>query len=164
MGSEEVERIKQIFQNNGSEFQAYEHEPVHTSEDAARVRKSKLSEGVKAIVVKQRDSQNFYVADVAADKKVDLKKLAEIIGVKALTMAKPEEVLTITGCEVGGVPPLGHKTNIPIFVDNGVFENEYNEFNAGLKTYSVRVKTVDFKKTMEELDAKVVEIAIATTK
>ncbi len=159
MGNEEVERIKEIFQNNGSEFQCYEHEPVHTSEDAARVRKSKLSEGVKAIVLKGRDSQNFYVADVAADKKVDFKKLALAIGIKTLTMASAEEVLTITGCEVGGVPPLGHKTNIPIFVDKGVFENEYNEFNAGLKTYSVRVKTINFKKTMEQIGAREAEFS-----
>ncbi len=157
MGVEEVERIKKLLA--GSEFQCFEHEPVRTSEDAARVRSSKLSEGVKAIIVKERDTNNFFVADVPADKRVDLKKLAEIIGVKGITMALPEEVLRETGCEVGGVPPLGHKNKLPIFVDKGVVENEYNEFNAGLTTTSIRVKSIELKKAFEKSGAVFVSFA-----
>ncbi|MFH0713305.1 MAG: YbaK/EbsC family protein [Candidatus Micrarchaeota archaeon] len=164
MSDNEVKKIQQILQSVDAEFQVLEHEPVRTSEDAARVRKNPLCEGIKAIVVKPRETKStggitYYVADVSADKKVDLKKLAEIIGVKSLTLAPPDEVLQVTGCEVGGVPPLGHKTDLQIYVDESVFENEFNEFNAGLTTVSIRVESKHLKKAFEKIGAKIVEIA-----
>ncbi|MDP3742050.1 MAG: YbaK/EbsC family protein [Candidatus Micrarchaeota archaeon] len=92
MGIEEVERIKTLLTNSGAKFEFIEHEPVKTSEDAARIRNAPLKAGIKAIVVKTRDSQHFYVADIPADKKVDFKKLEKVIGCSSLTMATPQEV------------------------------------------------------------------------
>jgi prolyl-tRNA editing enzyme YbaK/EbsC (Cys-tRNA(Pro) deacylase) len=31
-------------------------------------------------------------------------------------LASPEQVLDITGCEVGGVPPFGHKTKLKTYM------------------------------------------------
>ena len=153
MGIEELQRIKTLLLSSGAKFEVFEHEPVRTSEDAAKVRKAPLKEGIKAIVVKERNTQNFYVANVPADKKVDFKKLASIVGVDSLTMASHEEVLEQTGCEVGGVPPLGHKKQLPLFVDSGVFNNEFNEFNAGLTTVSIRLGSGDLRKAFNKLHA-----------
>lgn len=158
MSENEVRKIQQILQSVGAAFQTLEHEPVRTSEDAARIRKNPLREGIKAIVVKPRETKStgnaaYYIADVPADKKVDLNKLAQIIGVKSLTLAPPAEVLAVTGCEVGGVPPLGHKTNLQLYVDESVFENEFNEFNAGLTTTSIRVESKHLKKAFEKIGA-----------
>ncbi|MBI4406660.1 hypothetical protein HY571_01985 [Candidatus Micrarchaeota archaeon] len=162
MGIEEVERIKNLLEQVDAEFRVIRHEPVRTSEDAARVRKAPLHEGIKAIVVKERKRERFCVADVPADKKIDMKKLAKVIGA-SLTLASPEEVLGETGCEVGGVPPLGHKKSLKILVDNENFANEYNEFNAGLTTTSIRVRTTDLKKVFEKLGATMGEFSKQTT-
>ncbi len=153
MGIEEVERIKNMLREVGADFEVIQHAPVRTSQDAARIRNAPLHEGIKAIVVQEREKEKFYVANVSADKKVDVKKLAKTIGANSLTLASPEEVLRETGCEVGGVPPLGHKNQLPLLVDNGILENEYSEFNAGLTTTSIRVKTTHLQKVFEKLGA-----------
>lgn len=159
MGIEEVERIKKLLSEAKVEFECFEHEPVRTSEDAARVRNAPLKTGIKAIVVKQRENKIYYVADVPANRKVDLKKMAKALKVKSFTLATPEEVLQETGCEVGGVPPLGYKKKIQVIVDNAVFENELNEFNAGMTTISIRLKSSDLKKVFENIKATICEVA-----
>ncbi len=159
MGIEQLENIKTILKNTGVEFEVIEHEPVRTSEDAARIRNEPLKEGIKAIVVKTRGADNFYVVDVPADRRVDLKKVEKIIGAKSVTLANAEEVLRETGCEVGGVPPLGHKKPSKIYVDEKVFDNEFNEFNAGLTTVSIRIKSNELRKAFNALNAIVCDVA-----
>ena len=63
----------------------------------------------------------------------------------ATRMATQEEVMEKTGCETGAVPPFGHKNAIPILVDKGVYENQENAFNIGLRTKSVKIKTAEMK-------------------
>jgi prolyl-tRNA editing enzyme YbaK/EbsC (Cys-tRNA(Pro) deacylase) len=41
-------------------------------------------------------------------------------GTKNLRFAKPEVVLRVTGYPAGGTPPLGHKENLQVFVDQGL--------------------------------------------
>ena len=67
-------------------------------------------------------------------------------------MATPEEVFERTGCEIGSVPPFGHKNNLKIFYDEEIFDNEYHAFNIGTRTRSVKVKTEDVKVVFEKLN------------
>ena len=69
-------------------------------------------------------------------------------------MATPEEVIFQTGCEIGAVPPFGHKEIIPILVDFGVYDNHHNAFNIGLRTHSVKIKTELMRVVFEKVNAK----------
>ena len=66
-------------------------------------------------------------------------------------MATHEEVLRITGCEIGAVPPFGHKEKLTIFVDKEIYTNKENAFNIGLRTHSVQVPTEEMKKVFDIL-------------
>ncbi len=154
MGMEEVQRIKALFQDLGIEPVYLEHEPVLTSEDAAKTRGFQLKQGIKAIVLTNGNNE-WLIVDVPADKKVNIKAVAEKKSwSKGKTrMATPEEVLEKTGCQIGAVPPFGHKTEIPLFVDEAIFENQESAFNIGLRTHSVKLKTTEMKKLLQELHA-----------
>ena len=58
------------------------------------------------------------------DARIDNKKYKDYFKVKA-KMLKPEEVLEITGHEVGGVCPFGLKNSLEIFLDKSLQEFEY---------------------------------------
>lgn len=153
MGIEEVNRIKRILEESRIKATFSEHEEVKTSEEAARVRGGELKSGVKAIVF--TNEFDFAVVDVPADKKVDQKIVCEFLGWsrKKIRMVNPEEVLEKTGCIIGAVPPFGHKNNLKILVDSEVFDNEFNEFNIGLRTQSLKIKSSDLKSIFEKLNA-----------
>ena len=142
MGNLQLKLIKTLLARNGITYQVFEHEPVYTSEQAAQIRGVDLKTGVKALVLKTEEG--YYVMGlVAADRRVDLKKLAEIVKTKKLRLASPQEVLKITGCEVGSVHPFGNLHGLPIYLDGSVLENDTINFNAGLHTFSIQMKARD---------------------
>ena len=154
MGIEEVERIKHLFKSWNIDVTYLEHEAVVSSEDAAKTRGFELKQGIKAIVL-TNGNNDWLIVDVPADRKVNIKAVAEKKGWSKgkIRMATPEEVLEKTGCQIGAVPPFGHKENIPLFVDLGIFENTESAFNIGMRTHSVKVKTLSMKKVFQELQA-----------
>ena len=140
MGELEVKRIRQLLDSNDKEYKLSEHEPVYTSEQAAKVRGADLKSGVKALVLKTHESK-FILVLVAADRRIDIKMLAKHINTKSLKLAKPDEVLKKTNCEIGSVHPFGIIHDLPTYMDSSVLENEYVEFNIGVHTKSIRMKS-----------------------
>lgn len=146
MSVNEVHTIKEIFSRLNLQPTYLEHEAVITSQDAAHTRGFALKQGIKALLF-TNGKDSWVIVDVPADKKVNQKKVAEVCGwsKREIRMATQEEVVFITGCEIGSVPPFGHAREIPILVDIGVYENTESVFNVGLRTHSVKVATEDMK-------------------
>lgn len=138
MSQKEFEKIIAFFKKNNVVFELIEHAPVFTSEQAAKERGAKLSEGVKALVLKS-GSGGFILACVPADMKADLKKLAVLCNEKKFSLASPKEVLEKTGCEIGSVSPVGVVYPLETFFDKKILEKSSVEFNAGLHTRSIRM-------------------------
>ena len=155
MGQEEVDRIKAFFSGLNIEPTYLEHEAVITSEAAAKIRGFALKQGIKAILF-TNDNDEWVIVDIPADKKVDVKKAAEQLGwpKSRIRIATPEEVIQKTGCEIGAVPPFGHKEELQILVDKEVYDNQESAFNIGLRTHSVKVKTELMRKIFEKANAK----------
>jgi prolyl-tRNA editing enzyme YbaK/EbsC (Cys-tRNA(Pro) deacylase) len=154
MSFNELNRITQEFSRLNLNPVYFEHEPVITSEDAAKTRGFALKQGIKALLF-TNGADEWVIVDIPADKKVHLKKVAGTCGwsKKDIRMATPEEVIVITGCEIGSVPPFGHKTTVPILVDVGVYENTESAFNIGLQTHSVRILTAGMRILFKDLAA-----------
>jgi Ala-tRNA(Pro) deacylase len=154
MSLNELEGIKKEFIRLGLHPTYLEHAPVITSEDAERVSGFELKQGIKAILFTDGKG-NWVIADIPGDKKVDQKKVAATLNwtKRDIRMATIEEVLEITGCEVGSVPPFGHKTKVPILVDTAVCENSESAFNIGLRTHTVLIPTEEMKIVFREAGA-----------
>jgi len=57
------------------------------------------------------------VGIVTGDKKVSEEKLVEVYGVRRVKIARPSAVKSLTGYDVGALPPVGYKRVIRTFVD-----------------------------------------------
>ncbi len=154
MSKIEMEKIRGEFERLTIKPTYHEHEPVLTSEEAARTRGIELKQGIKALLFTDAKG-NWVIVNIAAHLMVDRKKVATSRGwsKSSIRMATPEEVLDITGCEIGSVPPFGHKTSIPILVDRSVYENTISAFNIGLRTHSVILPTLDMKTVFGDIGA-----------
>jgi len=153
MGKEEVEKIKREFSSLKLHPEYLKHKEVITSEDAAKTRGFELKQGIKAILF--TNNSDWVITNIPADKKVDEKKVAVFLGwsKNKIRMAKPEEVLEKTDCQIGAVPPFGHKEKIKILVDKGIYGNEISTFNIGLRTESVKIPTKEMKIVFNKLNA-----------
>jgi len=57
------------------------------------------------------------VGIVTGDKKVSEEKLMEVYGAQKVKIARPSAVKSLTGYEVGALPPVGHKRTFRTFID-----------------------------------------------
>jgi len=147
MGILQLKLMRGLLDSNGIPYEVLEHAPVYTSEEAAKVRGVELKTGVKALILKTEEG-NFVMGLVAADRKIDLKKLAKIVETKKLQLASPQEVLKITGCGVGSVHPFGNLHGLPTYLDSSILENDMVNFNAGLHTVSIQMRVKDLIKAV----------------
>ncbi len=124
-------------------FKVLEHEEVHTSEESAKVRGTKLSAGMKAMILKSSEYNNKYIMTVIpADKQIDLESLSQALNEKYI-VAPSEEVESIFGIKVGAVPPFGRLLKLDLFFDKSIYEKDEVAFNIGLRTKSVIMKASD---------------------
>src|SRR5258706_13268420 len=99
------EKLVALLRVEAVEFQLTHHDPVTTSAEAAAMRGTELRSGAKAMLVKAR--AGFVLAVLAADRRVDWKLLAPLVGGKGARCATDEELHEATGLSKGAVPPLG---------------------------------------------------------
>ena len=126
-------------------YEIVEHEPVYTNPAMAEALKVDESATVKSLVLKTKEGK-MVVLVLPGNKKVNWKQAAAGAGTKKVSFAKPEEVSEAVGCEVGCVPPFGHFSTLPIFMDPDLPKKEYVYFNPGVHDKSFKVKGWDLRK------------------
>src|SRR5690348_13028289 len=98
-------RLVALLRDEAIEFDLTRHDVVTTSAEAAAVRGADLRTGAKAMLVKGRSG--FVLAVLAADRRVDWKRLGPLVGGKGARFANDEELRHATGLSKGAVPPFG---------------------------------------------------------
>ncbi|MGO8749691.1 MAG: YbaK/EbsC family protein [Thermoguttaceae bacterium] len=136
------ERVEGLLKEHGIAFHVLRHEPVYTSEEAARVRGTPLASGAKAIVCKGED--RFVLFVLPADRKLDSHAVRRAKGWRKLRFATREEVLNLTGLAPGSIPPFGSLFGLPTFCDERMGDNETINFNAGDHSISVSMRYADY--------------------
>jgi Ala-tRNA(Pro) deacylase len=139
------EKIIGMLEDTKVSYEIVEHEPVYTNPAMAEALNVRESETVKSLVLKTREG-NMIVLVLPGNKKVDWKQAAAGASTKKVSFAKPEEVSVAVGCEVGCVPPFGHMTEIPIYMDPDLTKKNFVYFNPGVHDKSFKIKAWDLKK------------------
>ena len=134
-------RLEQWLRAEGVAFEILEHAPVFTSEEAARVRGTRLQQGAKALVVRAED--RFVHCVLPAHRRADSAALRAIVGTRKLRFATRDELYELTGCEPGAVPPFGNLFGLPVLVDEALCDNDRVVFNAGSHARSITMRPAD---------------------
>lgn len=150
MATSVFEHLENLLKQHGIAFQVLRHEPVYTSEEAARVRGTPLASGAKALICK--GEEGFVMFVVPADRKLDSHAVRRTKGWRKLRFATREEVLQMTGLTPGSIPPFGSLFGLPTLCDERLGDNETINFNAGDHSISVSMRYVDYL-TLEKPEA-----------
>ncbi|MBN1135920.1 MAG: hypothetical protein JXM73_05010 [Anaerolineae bacterium] len=112
-------------------------------EEAAAERGVPIRQIVKTLLVRRPDRRHI-IALVRGDQQLSLKKLARLVGVKAVEMAPPEDVPRITGYQIGAVSPLGlRRGELPIYVDQHIAAEQQVSISAGRHDAGIDLGTAD---------------------
>lgn len=142
------QEILSLLKEMSIEFKYFEHDETPTSEDASKIRGTPLEQGVKALILKDEKTGENFMFCLQGHRKLDLKKCEELTNAK-LTFEKPEVVLERFGLIIGGIPPFGELLGIKTFYDSKIFTVDTIDFNCGERTSSIEIKSVDYKKLIE---------------
>jgi prolyl-tRNA editing enzyme YbaK/EbsC (Cys-tRNA(Pro) deacylase) len=146
---EVVSQILALLKENNCWHETFEHEPVRTSEEAAKTRPGyTLHQGAKAMIVRAKGAQTRFVMLVLpADLRFDNAKVKSVLNAKDVRFATEAEVLELTRrVQPGAVPPFGNLFQLEVVADASLFENEKIVFNAGDRRFSVAMKSDEYKR------------------
>ena len=117
-----VERVRQALAEFGLDPELVRELPADTStaETAARAVGAPQGSIVKSLIF-LADGEPLVVL-VSGDQRADVKQLRALLGLskRRLRIARTDEVLALTGFEVGGVPPVGHSCPRRTLIDRSL--------------------------------------------
>ena len=137
-----TERLEAWLREQGARYRLLEHAPVFTSAEAARVRGKPPESGAKALVLLAAAAPVQVV--LPGSRRVDNARVRALLGTRTLRFATPEELLALTGCVPGAVPPFGNLFGLPVLVDEALAAREEIAFNAGSNDVSIVMAAADF--------------------
>jgi Cys-tRNA(Pro)/Cys-tRNA(Cys) deacylase len=100
----------------------------------------------KTLVVVRPSAKPILVM-LGADRQLDLKKLAQVVGEKKLKMASHQEAEALTGLQVGGISALALlNRGFLILLDQGAQQYDHIYVSAGQKGLNLKVPRADLVK------------------
>ncbi len=93
---------------------------THTAADAARVVGAEIAQIVKSLVFVTANEDGTLepiVVLVSGADRVDLERLAAVVGRRDVRRATAREADELTGYTIGGIPPFGHQQRARVIMD-----------------------------------------------
>ncbi len=133
--------VGRALQAKGIPFKEFRHAgPVHSLEQAAEERDQRPEQVVRSILFRLAQDSYLMVA-VAGPRQIDWKALRTAVGQSRMSMATPDEVLQVTGYEIGAVAPFGLPTPMRIMLDESVLREEVVSLGSGVRGTAVILRT-----------------------
>jgi prolyl-tRNA editing enzyme YbaK/EbsC (Cys-tRNA(Pro) deacylase) len=98
-------------------------ESTRTADEAARACGCSVAQIVKSLVFERVDTGALVLLLIAGDRQADLGAAARVVGAD-LARADPKRVRRETGFAIGGVAPIGHLVELPVFIDASLLDHE----------------------------------------
>lgn len=97
----------------------------------------------KTLVAQVEGEKKPFLVMIAANRHLDLKRLAAVAGVKKVHMAAHKDAEALTGLKVGGISALAlTQKNWTVFLDQPATEHQHILISAGQKGLDLRVPTM----------------------
>lgn len=141
-GKELIMAIEKSLNSRGYNYEKMSHRETKTSEESAHERGTKLGEGVKAIILRGKNSGKNVMVCLPSDQKVDTKRIKELEG-ENFEFEKPEVIASKYGLEVGGVPPFGNLLGMKVYFDPAIKAEARAAFNCGSTAESIIMQSSD---------------------
>jgi Cys-tRNA(Pro) deacylase len=133
-----VRRVSDVAARKGVTLQVIVFDAsTHTAEQAAAALGAELGQIVKSLVfVTEREDGELdpIVCLVSGPNRVDLSRLAAVIGRRDVRRATAREADELTGFSIGGIPPFGHANRTRVIMDPDLGRYDTVWAAAGLPT------------------------------
>lgn len=150
--------VEEFLKNNHIEYRLHEHPAVYTCEEAEKYRGNFLGAACKNLFLQDKKGKNFFLVISPANKKTDLRELANITGVNKLTFASNETLKEKLGVESGAVSLFGllndKENEIKLYIDQEIWDADIVGFHPNINTATIELSHEMFQKFLKTIKNK----------
>ncbi|MEK6886149.1 MAG: YbaK/EbsC family protein [Nanoarchaeota archaeon] len=160
---EKASTIKNYLNNLNISFKVHSHPAVYTCEEAENLCKNILGIHSKNLFLKSKKDkeQNFYLAILPENKKLDIKTLEKKLNNK-LKFASDEDLNTILNIKTGAVSPFAlindKEGKVILLIDREVLASDIVSFHPNINTETLELSNKEFHRYLTSLKNKRIEI------
>jgi prolyl-tRNA editing enzyme YbaK/EbsC (Cys-tRNA(Pro) deacylase) len=140
--------------NLGVSFEAIEIDPAFADTRAfcERYGYSPEQSCNTLIVASKKEPKRFVACVVLAHAKLDVNRcVTNLMGVSKASFASAEEMMALTGMEVGGVTPFSLPAGMSLYVDHRVMSPDWVILGGGGRSLKIKISPDVFKKIGAEI-------------
>lgn len=120
--SSSLNRVREALEASGTTFEIKEMpESTRTAAEAASAAGCEIDQIAKSIIFRGEESGHVKLFLTAGGNQVDAVKASALAG-EALGKADAKLIREETGFAIGGVAPVGHLSELPVWIDPRLFE------------------------------------------
>ncbi len=143
-----AKKLREFLDTQGVPYRIIPHQVAYTARQTATVTHVPNRELAKTVIVKV--DGGLAMAVLSASHEVDLFAMRTAIGARSVSLAKESEFKDrFPECEIGAMPPFGNLYGMPVYVDEGLTQDEHISFNAGSHYELLEVSYADFERLVK---------------
>ena len=150
-----MKEVEDFLKNESIEYVLHEHPPVYTCEEAKKHCSHVPGVASKNLFLRDDKKRRYFLVVLSSEKRVNLKQLSEVLGVKRLTFASDQDLKAKLGLEPGAVSIFGllndKDVEVELFIDMNFYEQSVVNFHPNRNTASVELKNEMFNKALKSL-------------
>lgn len=159
--------ILKAFVESNISFELFEHEPVFTVEQGKELLALIPGNGTKNLFICDKKKIKYFLITLSEEKRVDLKKLGEILGTLHLSFGSQEKLFEYLKILPGSVTPLsmlvGDKQKVSFYLDSDLLQSELIQVHPMINSATIVVNPKElFEKLFPKNEIIVQKIIIPT--
>jgi Ala-tRNA(Pro) deacylase len=131
---------------NKIQYEILPHAKAYTARMAAAAEAIPREHQAKVVMVSFLKGPAMVV--LPADRKLDLRKLRNLIHEPVSLQSEAEFAPVFSDCEKGAMPPFGNLYGMPTYVDRRLATEDYIVFEAGTYTDAIRISYADYERAV----------------
>ena len=146
-------------------YECVENDVVETMEECKALDDTLGTEIRKSLLVRNQKKTRYFLVVVPADKRVNMKELAQKLGAGKLSFASGDSMEKYLGCQPGSASVMGtindEENVVQVVFDEEVAGEEWFGCNAGINTSHLKLKTEDvLNKILPHIDHNATVISV----
>jgi len=149
----------QFLADHGIVYKRHDHPPVYTVEEAQRLVPPLPGAKTKNLFLRDKKGKRHFLVVVAAQKRVDIKSLSEVIGSGRLSFGSPARLKKYLGVEPGAVTLLAIFNDpdyaVEVFIDRILWEADDYNFHPLVNTSTLVISRENLERFTEATGHKI---------
>lgn len=137
-------------------YQRFDHPPVFTCEEASKLLPDLPAAKTKNLFLRDPKSERLFLVVSPEERRVDLKALAAMLGVKRLSFGSTERLDAVLGLTPGSVTLLAmvrdREKAVELVVDEAIWQAEQVQCHPLVNTATLIIRLDDVRRLLTHLD------------